>query len=314
MKEILSDLYGTVLDAIYQGKDFAEMFELLEEKYDIERMIASEEGERLLTRLYEYYNVPGDERHVSGGSFADTLMLREILFGSHGRDMFSERILSEGIRGTFSDDVSGCMIAAFRLEGRHLPLEAKNRIRAEFPGVMRMIRDDIVYLLFYRVNSETGAANEVSTLKRMAEHFGFHMGVSFVYQDLDHSSGFRRQAAEMMKLAMQKNEPLLRADDVYGEMILSAAIHDFSPSIFRLNEVKKLMFCDRVNGTDYERTLRVYLENSGRRSQTAQMLFVDRSTLQYRIKKIGEIIGRDPEKMSGKEMLRLLISLKINQL
>jgi purine catabolism regulator len=51
---------------------------------------------------------------------------------------------------------------------------------------------------------------------------------------------------------------------------------------------------DRVNKTQYALTLKTYLE-SLHKARTAQELFIHRQTLAYRLNRIREITGRDPE-------------------
>lgn len=48
---------------------------------------------------------------------------------------------------------------------------------------------------------------------------------------------------------------------------------------------------DAQKGTDYYKTLQIYLENERNLTITSQILHIHRSTLQYRITKITELLS-----------------------
>lgn len=55
--------------------------------------------------------------------------------------------------------------------------------------------------------------------------------------------------------------------------------------------ILKLMDYDQQNHTDYYQTLLTYLFNNQNLNQTAELLFVHRNTMKYRLKKINEMTG-----------------------
>lgn len=75
---------------------------------------------------------------------------------------------------------------------------------------------------------------------------------------------------------------------------------------------EKLLFLkhnDKDKGTEYMKTLRVYLDNQCNVMQTAKQLFIHRSTVLYRLDKIKEILGselKDPD-----EILYLMLSFRL---
>lgn len=73
-------------------------------------------------------------------------------------------------------------------------------------------------------------------------------------------------------------------------------IHQKSSSVVLDNQpLQTLLFYDRVNGSGYVQTLRVYLANSCNMTQTARQLFLHRHTLAKRLEKISSIGRLDLE-------------------
>lgn len=64
---------------------------------------------------------------------------------------------------------------------------------------------------------------------------------------------------------------------------------------------------DNMNGTDYEKTLRVYLKCSGSVQQTSEILNVHRNTVNYKIKVIREITGM---KLNDEDKMNLLLAFR----
>ena len=64
---------------------------------------------------------------------------------------------------------------------------------------------------------------------------------------------------------------------------------------------------DEQNGTELERTLRVFLGNDGHWSSTAAELYVHVNTLRNRVTRIGELTGRDVTKLQDRVDLFLAL-------
>ena len=73
--------------------------------------------------------------------------------------------------------------------------------------------------------------------------------------------------------------------------------------------ILKLMESDKKQGTDYMKTLKVYLDNQQNATQTAKELYIHRSTFLYRMERIMELLEsdlKDPE-----EILYLSLSFRM---
>ena len=79
--------------------------------------------------------------------------------------------------------------------------------------------------------------------------------------------------------------------------------HLYSPIYYRLEQY------DKENGTSYLETLRVYLNCRMNTVQAAKELFIQRSTMIYRLKRIREIGDTDLENTD--ELLHLYLTFSI---
>lgn len=129
-------------------------------------------------------------------------------------------------------------------------------------------------------------------------------GLAYLYQ----------QACEVFYIGLRKNPHLWLFE--FGDYLLDYIFEKFScefsaeqavhPGIYRL------MAYDAKHGTDYVKTLRVYIENQFRASEAAQQLYVHRSTFLRRMNRVEEIAGLRLE--DSDEILHVMISLKLCQM
>ena len=73
----------------------------------------------------------------------------------------------------------------------------------------------------------------------------------------------------------------------------------------------KLAEYDRKNKTDYLGTLRLYLENDSSIAEVARITYVHRNTVNYKIKKIKEILGCE---LTQKDKLELMLAFMAEKL
>ncbi|MBQ1289387.1 MAG: helix-turn-helix domain-containing protein, partial [Erysipelotrichaceae bacterium] len=73
--------------------------------------------------------------------------------------------------------------------------------------------------------------------------------------------------------------------------------------------VLDLLDYDRKNNSNLTTTLYVYLDNFGNTAKSAELLYIHKNTLLYRMQKIKEILHCELE--NGEEILRVMMSLRI---
>lgn len=78
------------------------------------------------------------------------------------------------------------------------------------------------------------------------------------------------------------------------------------------NSIGQLMHYDKINNTEFYRTLAIFCRENFNLKETANRLGLHYNSLQYRLKKISEITGLDLDSSEG--MFNLMVGLKANRL
>ena len=73
--------------------------------------------------------------------------------------------------------------------------------------------------------------------------------------------------------------------------------------------LKQLADYDRKKGGELFETLRVYTETGFNKAQAAQMLFIHRNTINYRIQQIEQLCSID---LSGEKNAKLVFTLQLS--
>ena len=87
-------------------------------------------------------------------------------------------------------------------------------------------------------------------------------------------------------------------NDIAMDYIGDLCCSEFEPSELCAYELIKLKEYDAVNGTELYKTLVTYILNERNTVATSSELYVGRSTLFYRLRKIKEITGLDAAHMA----------------
>ena len=147
-------------------------------------------------------------------------------------------------------------------------------------------------------------------LTRLLRQWELVAGVSRRVDSLEQLREYHRQAQSTLELACRLQRKFLycRYDDLS------------SFQLFRCVPVEKLMrYChqkiqelgeyDRTHNTEMCATLQVYLEQTKSLVHTAEILFIHRNTVRYRINKCMELLGSDLE--DGNEIFAYILSLRM---
>lgn len=123
-----------------------------------------------------------------------------------------------------------------------------------------------------------------------------------------------QKAVETANILKKENEYQNYAffDDLGSYTILDGVKEDLSTKIFIQKYLKDLYQLSKNQEIDLFETLRTYLMNSGNVSQTADELFLHRSTLTYRLNKIKEEVNIDID--DPNEQFNLMLAFKLADL
>ncbi|MBO8127170.1 MAG: helix-turn-helix domain-containing protein [Firmicutes bacterium] len=136
-------------------------------------------------------------------------------------------------------------------------------------------------------------------------------GISRKVDDIAKSYSQARQALRVGAVMMSKEEVHFYEDlGLYKLLFELADTKELQE--FCLENIAPLLEYDRKNKADFLRTLERYLETNGSVRETAEDLFIHRNTLNYRLRRIEEILGQD---LSDSETrLKLLLALRIRRI
>lgn len=130
-------------------------------------------------------------------------------------------------------------------------------------------------------------------VRELALTCGVVVGMSCVFTDLNDLDGALRQARCSADYA-RKNKMeagLASYNDYKLQDLLAQAERAFPLDPFCDDVILRIRDHDRAHQTEYERTLRVYLMNSQSIQAAADLLFVHKNTVIYRIGKLRELFG-----------------------
>jgi GAF domain-containing protein len=117
-----------------------------------------------------------------------------------------------------------------------------------------------------------------------------------------------KQAAACAQLAHARGGGVVRAEQL-GPLRFLLDAPDISQVRAVVNEqLGPLLACDQGR-TDLLATLRSFVAADGNVAETAQACFIHKNTLRYRLKRLTEILGRDPAEPDAKFHLRMAFDL-----
>lgn len=196
---------------------------------------------------------------------------------------------------------NGYMIAVFQnIDNEQDKLAvAETAISNHLFRAFHIILDDKLLVFFTGVTRDELSVKDELYLKisDFCRIYKLKCGVSTVFQDLSLRLSYRSQAMTALNLATCDNRISLASDN-YSELILSSAMENEIHGVFKLYELEVLLSYDLLNKTNYLETLITYLENNNRVTATAAKLFIDHSTLNYRLSKVEKMLNcdiNDPE-------------------
>jgi hypothetical protein len=165
----------------------------------------------------------------------------------------------------------------------------------------------IVNLSFYE-NSES---KFISKFVYYLRESNFKTGFSNSFKKIENVRMAWKQAIVALNLGLQNNPEIWnhKFEDYVLEYLINQMYSDFDFKFLCSKSILKLCEYDRLNQTEYYKTLKIYLENRENAVKTAEALFIHRGTMIYRLKRIKEITGLTLENTD--EILYLHLSIRM---
>ena len=163
----------------------------------------------------------------------------------------------------------------------------------------------VLLLLNYRADRDQ--KDDEAELERIAAHYQLQVLLSSPFQHLIHLRSYYEACLTMSRLprAIRDAKRLLRFEDVLFP-VLGQIFTDRQRRAFTQSQYRMLLDYDRENGTEYCKTLRVYVECGCSVTRAAQILYLHRNTMAKRLTRIGELCGLSPE--DGRALIHFYLS------
>ncbi|NHU49067.1 helix-turn-helix domain-containing protein [Rhodococcus sp. A14] len=128
------------------------------------------------------------------------------------------------------------------------------------------------------------------------------------------AEGLRRSLAQALPacriaLSRRSGDRVIRQFDVGSYAGLLHFVDHQTLSAFKDALLGPLVAWDREHDADLVVSLQLFLENDGKWRQTARELHIHHNTLKYRMQRISELTGRDPEQMGSRIDFALALAI-----
>ena len=149
----------------------------------------------------------------------------------------------------------------------------------------------------------------LAEIERMAKELHFHAGVSESFHGYPRlrSACLQAMKAYERSSAEEGAQQAAYYPDYAMTCFLEGAFTEELLEMMTPAGIDHLIQYDRTNETDYVRTLYVYLLHERNMNETAEILFIHRNSLAYRLRKVREVTGFDLDDPDLR--MRLLLTL-----
>ena len=153
----------------------------------------------------------------------------------------------------------------------------------------------LAILCNFDVSDHNSVQKKLDYLRSFCEKYSLRCGCSMVFSDITERETYIKQArvVNCLGASLGRGEKLCRTELLLPELMAETAARNDPLGSLILSELLVLHKYDAENSSEYLRTLEVYLSNGRSMTDTAAALFIDRSTLKYRLNKIQDMTKLD---------------------
>lgn len=134
------------------------------------------------------------------------------------------------------------------------------------------------------------------------------MGIENIYESFTTAS----KAASIQTVRKRENAVLPYEELGISKLLMEIDSRSCMANDFYCETIKPLVEYDKRNGTDLVNFLRLYFEHSGRIKEIGEELYMHRNSVNYKVNKISEIVGRDLSDTYDRS--ELLVALRLFEL
>ena len=192
---------------------------------------------------------------------------------------------------------------------RSAPLEfLSGMVESSIPNSVALIYETNVVAY---VEIEESMDSFFKVIRDFVNKMDLLLGISEPFTDLMLARFYYRQASVALEHGqmLSPNESILMFSDYRLYYLLSHSTGEFPLEILIPQGIKKIYERDQQTGTGYMQTLKTYLKNNMNVSKTASELFLHRSSLVDRLKRIEKYLDVDLEDPDQRLMVQILLKI-----
>lgn len=159
-----------------------------------------------------------------------------------------------------------------------------------------------------KLNNPKDKKNSIATIENILQQYAYHIGISLSFSGIIKLKTYWDMANIALKMQQfDKDNHLHRFEKLIINYLILKTCDDFDFSILCPEGLKNLIQQDNKHNSELVNTLKVYLSNDRKQKQSAEELFIHRSTFLSRLEKIEEITKCDFEKTDERLLYLILI-------
>ncbi len=198
---------------------------------------------------------------------------------------------------------------------RGLPLDYMcGNLNAFMPGLLSAARyhDTLIGLIRYRPSDPEGAGTLLNSFAGMCHRMGYLAGISQDFQNLYDARHYYRQACYSVDSVFHEpgeKQQIFYFRDYILQYLLDSSLGDTPKNTVLPRGLLTLQELDREKGSEFIKTLDIYLQTECNASQTAERLFIHRSSFAKRIDRIQKVLDMDLNRADTRLLLRICLKL-----
>ena len=203
------------------------------------------------------------------------------------------------INGWEQDDTYVC--AKLQSQDPNHLFRTNQILRSNLPAVITdafdFFHDQRLCLLINLTKSNITRETLKSSFAEFIRENLMYCGISNPIKGINYiGKAFNQTDYVLQYIKSHQNQWILSFDECAISYILQKISSNAEEMQFIAPELITLLETDKEKGTEYFKTLRAFLKNERSIPKTSEELIIHRTTLQYRLEKINEIIKRDLDK------------------
>ncbi len=225
------------------------------------------------------------------------------LFKVFVRNLFSDLIQSpeqlqlweENLRMTFPSTYQVLAIRARNSQHSGMLPYLSTALKNVFPHFLTFVTADTLFLLRYSVVEDTVEQHTKQQLVKLLTNFQAVAALGPCFPHLAKIIEKRQQVEKLLDLGtlLAAEEVIYDYNDFFTALVLAPPLQGLALSSNSLVEIARIESWDQTHHTNYLQTLQTYILAIGNHAVVTQQLHIHRNTLNYRLRKIEEVLQLD---------------------